>query len=208
MNTKFKYHIYENTSDDDYEDVDFYEEEEIYDRNETFGYYEDDNIFYHGTTDKTLIGGNGIHVGTYKAAKQALEARIGVPANGEWDGKRKYSETKLAGKKKLNAFTKDGNYCNSGYNCSEDTPDEDYLPTERKERAKYSDGTPIPLTSHPIIFKVEIIGNMEEEIISDEKANELGNNKYSKVGYYYSNIGEDTDSISAVVPTNDWLKTL
>jgi hypothetical protein len=49
--------------------------------------------FYHGSTDKNLAGKKGIHIGTYKACKQALEARIGVPAEGEWDGTREYGKT-------------------------------------------------------------------------------------------------------------------
>lgn len=149
-----------------------------------------------------------IYFGTYKSAKQALEARIGVPANGEWDGTRKYSETLLAGKNRIKYFEKNKIYCGSGYNCGNDVPDNDYLPTDRTKRATYSDGTEIPLDSYPIIFKVKIIGDMEEEIISDYKANELGNNPHSNIGYYYINISEDSGSISAVVPNKKWLKII
>lgn len=46
------------------------------------------DVFYHGSTDKGFHGKKGIHVGTKLAATQALEARIGVPAEGEWDGTR------------------------------------------------------------------------------------------------------------------------
>lgn len=46
--------------------------------------------FYHGSTNKMFLGKKGIHVGTYEAARQALNARIGVPAVGEWDGNIKY----------------------------------------------------------------------------------------------------------------------
>ena len=196
---------FENYSSYDEDDNDDYYSE---DYNETYGYYDDDNIFYHGTTDKNLIGDNGIHVGTYKAAKQALEARIGVPVNGEWDGSKKYGETLIAGKNRLKDFHKKGIYCDTGYNCGNDIPDNDYLPIDRKKRASYSDGTLISLDSYPVIFEVKIIGDMEEEILSDQKANELGNNRSNNVGYYYKNIGEDADSISAVVPNEKWLKFL
>lgn len=206
-----KFNLFENYEDtygldrDDYEDDDEYNyaiEEQEYEYNETYGYYDGDNIFYHGTTNKSMIGTNGIHLGSYKASKEALEARIGTPANGEWDGTKKYGETLLKGNNNL------GKYGKTGYNCGDDIPDENYLPTDRKIKAKYSDGKLIPIDSYPIIFKVKIIGDMEEEIISDEKANHLGNNSHSPIGYYYKNISEDEGSVSAVVPNNTWLKIL
>ena len=53
-------------------------------------------VWYHGSVSGDLRGGRtGLHLGTYEAATQALEARIGVPAEGEWDGKREYGKTKL-----------------------------------------------------------------------------------------------------------------
>ena len=58
-------------------------------------------LFYHSTTDESLKGRTGIHIGTKMAAKQAIEAKIGVPVKGEWDGTRKYGETLLAGKKNI-----------------------------------------------------------------------------------------------------------
>ena len=76
------------------------------------------NIFFHGSTDENLDGKQGIHIGTKLAATQALEARIGIPATGEWDGTREYGNTPLAGKKtlkRLNNTTKP--YCETGFNC-------------------------------------------------------------------------------------------
>lgn len=172
------------------------------------------NKFYHGSTDKTLSGKNGIHVGTYRAAKEALEARIGVPAEGEWDGTREYGKTLLAGQDLLTKKQEAGIWCNTGFNCRSGIK-QNYYPTERKDRAKYSDGTPIPFDCKPIIFEVEIIGPMSNSIYSphtDIKANsmmirnlKLGN---AKRGYYYENIGEDVGSISAVVPNKSFLKIL
>jgi hypothetical protein len=174
------------------------------------------NIFYHGSTDKMFLGKKGIHVGTYKAAKQALEARIGVPAEGEWDGTRQYDKTLLAGKKTLKRIQEqEGRYVKTGYNCGEDIPEEDYYPTEKKNLPQYSDKSYIDLKSHPIIFPVKIIGKMTNTINTphtDITANslmlrnlKLGN---AKRGYYYINDGEDSGSISAVVPSGTFLQII
>lgn len=174
------------------------------------------NIFYHGSTDKNLSGKKGIHIGTKLAATQALQARIGIPAVGEWDGTRKYGETLLAGKNTIKNKDKElGYYCGTGFNCGRDIPEENYYPSERKERAKYSDGTDVSFDCKPIIFPVKIIGNMTNTPYnphSDEKANSLmlrnlkmGN---AKSGYYYINIAEDDGSISAVVPDKNFLEII
>jgi len=172
--------------------------------------------FYHGSTDKNLEGKNGIHIGTKLAATQALEARIGVPSEGDWDGTREYGKTLLAGKKRLREIEQErGYYVTTGYNIGRDMPEEDYFPTDRKERAVYSDRTPILFTSKPIIFPVQIIGRMTNSPNnphSDDKANSMmirnlrmGN---AKSGYFYTNIGEDAGSISAVVPNSSFLRIL
>ena len=178
--------------------------------------YNNNNVFYHGSTDKNLAGKKGIHIGTKLAATQALQARIGVPAEGEWDGTRKYDKTLLAGKNTLkNKYQELGYFCDTGFNCGRDVPEEDYYPTQRNERAKYSDGTPIPFNSKPIVFPVKIVGKMTNSPYkphTDEKPNsmmlrnlKMGN---AKSGYYYENIGEDEGSISAVVPDATFLKIL
>lgn len=172
--------------------------------------------FYHGSTDKNMIGKNGIHIGTKLAATQALQARIGVPAVGEWDGKREYGKTLLAGKKTLKEKNKElGYFCDTGYNCGRDIPEEDYYPTDRNHRAKYSDGTEIPLNSYPIVFPVKIIGpmsNTPENPHTDMRANALMKRQLSignaKRGYYYINEGEDVGSISAVVPDMSFLEII
>lgn len=178
--------------------------------------YNNYNVFYHGSTDKNLAGKKGIHVGTKLAATQALQSRIGVPVEGEWDGTREYGKTLLAGKNTLKKkYHELGYFCDTGFNCGRDIPEDDYYPTERKERAKYSDGTPIPFNSKPIVFPVRIIGRMTNSPYkphTDEKANsmmlrnlKIGN---AKSGYYYVNIGEDYGSISAVVPNASFLQIL
>ena len=169
--------------------------------------------FYHGSTDKNLSGKNGIHVGSKLAATQALQARIGVPAEGDWDGTREYGKTKMAGKKTLDRREKElGYYIKTGYNAGSSVPEEDYYPEERETKAKYSDGSVIDMSSKPIIFPVKIKGpmnNTPRNPKTDMAANSLmmrglrkGN---AKNGYYYINDGEDAGSISAVVPNKNWL---
>lgn len=170
-------------------------------------------FFYHGSTDKNLSGKNGIHVGSKLAATQALQARIGVPAEGEWDGTREYGKTKMAGKKTLDRREKElGYFLKTGYNTGSDLPEEDYYPEERGTKASYSDGTVIDMRSRPIVFPVNIKGpmnNTPRDPKTDQMANSLmmrglrkGN---AKNGFYYINDGEDAGSISAVVPNKDWL---
>ena len=169
--------------------------------------------FYHGSTDRGFSGKRGIHVGSKLAATQALESRIGVPSEGEWDGTREYGKTKLAGSKRLKELEKErGYYLTTGYNAF-DVPEEDYFPVDRKQRAEYSDGTPIPFDSKPVVFPVKIVGpmsNTQQTPKTDQAANslmlrQLKKGQY-KNGYYYENEGEDSGSISAVVPNGDWLK--
>ena len=174
-------------------------------------------LFYHGTTDSDMKGKTGIHVGTKMAATLALQAKIGVPADGVWDGTREYGKTLLAGKKTLEKM----NYVIGydpiiNFNATEDVPEDDYYPIQRKKRAVYfSTNELIPLDSKPIVFKVLIIGKMAnsyDEPISDEKANQLMYNNLkhgnSKHGYYYINEWEDEKSISAVVPNSSFLKRI
>ena len=170
------------------------------------------NTFWHGTADRSLIGTRGIHVGTYEAAKQALEARIGVPADGEWDGTREYGKTLLAGKKRLKEL---GPYLETGFNCGTDVPVENYYPADREERATFSDHSEIPMTCRPVILKVQIIGRMTNTPStphSDVRANALImrsiKSGHAKSGFYYINDGEDAGSISAVVPDKSFLRVI
>jgi len=171
-------------------------------------------FWYHGAPDQNISDKKGIHVGTLKAATQALDARIGIPAEGTWGGTREYGKTLLAGKKRIQQLDKElGYYCSTGFNCGNDLPEENYYPTQRQQRAKYSDGTPVPFDVKPKIFKVDIIGPMTNSINSphgDATANGLIkrqlNKGVAKSGYYYTNIGEDSGSISAVVPDKSFLK--
>lgn len=129
------------------------------------------------------------------------------------DGTREYGQTLLAGKKTLKNPENIWKYC--GFNCDRDTPEDDYYPEQKKTRATYSDGTPIPFNCKPIVFPVEIIGKMTNSPYqphTDNKANglmlrnlKMGN---AKSGYYYINDGEDGGSISAVVPNKSFLKII
>jgi len=171
------------------------------------------NIYYHGTPDKNIQGKKGIHIGTKLAATQALNARIGVPAQGEWGGTKEYGKTLLAGKKTLRKLEQSGDFCETGYNCGSDVPEEDYYPTQRKTRAKYSDGIPIPFDAKPIIMAVRIVGKMSNtpnNPTTDSRANSMilkylkMNN--AKSGYFYINDAEDEGSVSAVVPDFSFLQ--
>ncbi len=193
-----------------------YNEDELDNLYNTTWFDYQNESFYHGTPDQTISGTKGIHVGTLLAATQALEARIGVPAEGTWDGTREYGKTLLAGQKRLEELSKERGYSlETGFNCGPNNavPQENYYPTQRQQRAKYSDGTPIPFDAKPKIFKVDIIGNMTNwpgKPHSDQVANGLIkrqlNKGIAKSGYYYINIGEDDGSISAVVPDKSFLK--
>lgn len=169
--------------------------------------------FYHGSTDKSFGGKRGIHVGTKEAATQALEARIGVPAEGEWDGTREYGKTLLAGKKRLREDPKNRWKC-TGFNCGSDVPEEDYYPAKREHKATYSDQTEVSMDCKPIVFPVRIVGRMTNSPVrphSDTTANAMMNRNLragnAKSGYYYINDGEDAGSISAVVPNGSFLST-
>lgn len=165
-------------------------------------------VFWHGSPSGDLRGSsNGLHVGTYEAAKQALEARIGIPAEGTWDGTREYGKTLLAGKQRIESINP---YGVTGYNC--EAPNEDYYPTGR---ATYGDGTLIPLTVKPNIIPVRITGKMTNTPNNpheDFKANGLMRGQISrgkaKSGYYYKNEGEDSGSISAVLPNGTHIERL
>lgn len=171
--------------------------------------------FYHGTPDKrNMSGKKGIHIGTEKAATQALESRIGVPADGRWDGTREYGKTLLAGRKRLEELSKERGYTlTTGYNIGSDLPEENYYPTDRKYRAKYSDGSEVPFDATPSIFPVKITGDMKNTTYkphSDMMANKLMN-RFSKSGnarngYFYKNDAEDEGSISAVVPDTSFIQ--
>lgn len=164
-------------------------------------------MMWHGTPDERTWGTQahyGIHVGTKGAAQDALHARIGTPAEGEWRGDRDYGKTLLASYEK--SLTKSGYY--SGPVKDED----DRLPTGE---AKYSSGDPVPMDARPSIFPVRLKGPMTNTPSTpheDFKANALmaGQIKRgrAKRGYFYKNISEDEGSISAVVPTKAHLERL
>lgn len=169
-------------------------------------------LFYHGATDMKLSG-RGIHVGTKMAATQALCAKIGVPANGEWDGTREYGKTLLAGKRTLEKL----NYILGydpimNFNATDDVPEEDYYPKERKKRATYfSTNIVIPFNVKPVIFQVLIVGEMINSYdtpYSDAKANKLMSCNNIEKGCYYNNIWEDAGGVSAAVPNGSFLKIL
>lgn len=165
---------------------------------------ENDDTWWHGSGSGDLRGGeSGLHLGTRAAAEDALNARIGFPAEGSWDGTREYGKTKLAGK---NTILKRNEYGLSGHNVY--APDEDYYPHEHPNG--------LPMVSRGFVMKPEwkpnIAGyrlkgpmsNTTRTPHDDWKANgymkRALNKGNAKRGYFYRNEGEDSGSISAVVP--------
>jgi len=161
-------------------------------------------VFWHGSPSGDLRGGlTGLHIGTKKAATEALEARIGIPATGEWDGTREYGKTLLAGRRTMK---RRGKSC-TGLNC--DAPEGDYYPVKI---LKYGDKTKIPLNVKPEVAPYLLIGDMTNTPSSphsDWKANGYmaaqKKKGTAKRGYFYKNISEDEGSISATVPNGKHL---
>lgn len=177
------------------------------------------SVWYHGSPTGFPGPTGQIHVGTEIAARQALEARIGVPADLKgWDGTREYGKTLLAGEDKLNSIERGetpyyNRYPKTGYNSGSrgrDTPKEDYYPTIMPTMGR--DKTSMTPNMRPAVRGYQITGAMTNSIgspYSDTQANRLANAQQTrgngKNGFYYKNEGEDTGSISAVVPNRNHL---
>ncbi len=168
--------------------------------------------FYHGSPSGRMVPDHyGVHVGSLEAARQALNARIGIKADGtDWDGSSRYGETLLMGTKRM----KDAGIWATGFNAGDPirkTPEDDYYPGDRPMKAKYSDGTTVSEDERPIIFKVRIIGPMDQRMRGDNAANTaMRKAMLTKTppdqGYYYKNRGEDDGSLAAVVPNANFLE--
>ena len=157
------------------------------------------NEWWHGTPSG-VFPLNNIHVGSKKAAHEALTAKIGHPVEGEWDGTREYGKTLLAGKKTLEAR----GIPITGY--SVNAPLEDHYPTGK---ATYSDGTQVSSSQKPNMLRFKIKGKMTSHPHTprtDMAANAIMKRKGIKQGIYYVNEGEDPGSISAVVPSVEHLE--
>lgn len=150
----------------------------------------------------------GLHVGTKLAAKQALEARIGKRADGkDWDGKQEYGKTLLNRDQELHTLDPETRTWNRIVHHHPPVMPRGKMPG-------YSDGTKMKPTDRPHLFPVRITGEMTNTPSTpheDFKANGLMAGQVKKGtarrGYYYTNIGEDEGSISAVVPNADHLAT-
>ena len=158
--------------------------------------------FFHGTPNGEVgstVAAYGVHVGTHEAAKQALEAKIGRPATGSWDGTRTYGQTLVRS-------------TGAGYGIMNPQGSEPHLPTGE---ATYPGGSPVPMDVKPNIVPVSITGRMTntpQTPHDDFRANGMmaGQLKRGRArsGYFYSNVGEDAGSVSAVVPSAAHLKRL
>lgn len=176
-------------------------------------------VWYHGSPTGFPGATGQIHLGTMKAAKEALEARIGIPADGQgWTGNREYGKTLIAGSDTLDRLAAQGyhnGYPRSGYNAggpNETIPKNDYYPTSRAAPTMGRDRTPVPMDAKPAVRAYQITGGMNnrtDTAYSDTVANRLANAQQTrgngKHGFYYRNEGEDTGSISAVVPSRNHL---
>lgn len=170
-------------------------------------------MWYHGSP----LGEPGqgpVHVGTAEAARAALEARIGTPADGKpWDGTRKWGDTLLAGKDTQDRLEASGlrpKYTmGTGFNSR--APKQDYFAKDRTdEHPSFGDKARTPITSdmRPSINAYEIHGNMsnsEYRPTTDARANGMSG-RLKNQGTYYKNIGEDSGSVSAVVPSKAFLQ--
>jgi hypothetical protein len=180
-------------------------------------------VWYHGSPTGFPGATGPVHLGTKKAAKEALEARIGIPADGQgWTGNREYGKTLIAGSDTLDRLAAQGyhdGYPRSGYNAgsaNQPIPKEDYYP--KPGSASFGDGkngasgTKVPMDAKPAVRAYQITGSMSNHPgipYSDAKANGFAKAQqtrgYSKNGFYYKNIGEDSGSVSAVVPSRNHL---
>ena len=166
-------------------------------------------VMWHGSPSGIMPIG-GVHVGTKEAARQALEARIGIPTSGKgWIGDTVYGETPLLGKSEIDSIYP-GEYRVTGYNS--EAPDNTHFATGN---ATYSGDVPIPLDVMPANRPYMITGDMTNaprSPLSDMRANAQMKGQLTKGnakrGYYYKNEGEDEGSISAVVPSQDHLLPL
>lgn len=172
-------------------------------------------VWYHGSPTGFPGPTGQIHLGTERAARMALEARIGVPADLQgWAGNREYGKTLLAGTNKLKSIERGetpyyNKYPRSGYS-ARDIPDEDFYPTKMPTMGR--DQTPMSPSMRPAVRAYQISGEMKNTTsapYSDTMANRLANTQQTrgngKHGFYYKNEGEDTGSISAVVPSRNHL---
>jgi 8-oxo-dGTP pyrophosphatase MutT (NUDIX family)/mRNA-degrading endonuclease RelE of RelBE toxin-antitoxin system len=158
--------------------------------------------YWHGSPSGDFSDTAGIHVGTKQAATEALCARIGWPVGGTWDGTREYGKTLLMGNKTM----RERGLYPTGYNYKRSHQDKD-ADFYADGTATYGDGSRIPLSVKPDIFEVEIVGEMTNtsaQPYDDFKANSYMSGAIKRgtprKGYYYTNVGEDSGSISAVVP--------
>ena len=165
--------------------------------------------WWHGSFSGDLRGGtSGLHLGTQKAAEEALTARIGYPAEGAWDGSRDYGSTLLAGQKTM----RDRGIFPTGRNVH--APEQDYYAHEHPEgQLTHGNGDVADYSNKPSVRQYEITGGMTNNKYQphpDFKANgymkaalKKGN---AKSGYFYKNEGEDEGSISAVVPNGSHVR--
>lgn len=180
-----------------------------------------DAVYWHGSASGDLRGGtSGLHLGTLPQATTALEARIGIPADGQgWNGARTYGDTLLAGQDSIRSG-KFGQYRETGFNAGsrdipfpkEDFYAKDFFAAHPELAHTYPDGTPMPLDVTPSVEPYRIKGKMTNT--PDNPHEDFKANGYMKAqlkkgaprsGYFYNNVGEG-EGVSAVVPHGEWVE--
>lgn len=189
------------------------------------------SVFWHGSPsdDMTQHGPDGLHVGTYHAAKQALTSIIGHKADGaDWDGTSPYGQTLLMGQKSRVANGLQHRISKYGGD-----PLEDYTPAQHlAKNPEYAgdnqlySGSGMDHSWKPNLFPVSISPNAQiyPHIVSDDTANgemnfhanareryENGNtnNKPGNAeGMVYLNKAEDRGSLSVAVPHHSMIQRL
>lgn len=169
---------------------------------------ESTETFWHGSPSGDLRGSHyGLHLGSKEAARQALESRIGVRADGQdWDGSTQYGKTLLAGRETLKRVDRWASGFNTGL------PENDFYPRERDYKACYSNREPVKMTARPSLDEFRVIGPMKNKAsrpLTDDGANRTMTQDIrhgrAVAGRYYINDGEDAGSLSIVVPDGSFV---
>lgn len=184
----------------------------------------ENSVLWHGSAsnDETQHSADGLHVGTYHAAKKALTNVVGHKADGtDWDGTTAYGETPVMGQ---NSLYKNG-YIDR---VSGNLPEEDYLPKDKPfdpdfDSTMYS-GSNIDHSWKPSLFPVKLTQPLHPHVVGDTTANNTMNDHAYAThqfqtgrnprdpgqipGMAYLNGAEDRGSLSVVVPHHSYVERL
>jgi hypothetical protein len=182
------------------------------------------SVLWHGSPsdDMTQHGDEGLHVGTYHAAKHALTNVIGHRADGkDWDGTQEYGKTLLMGQDNLMANKLQRAFVQN------DRPMHDHYPAELRqysgENGMLYSGSYMDDTWKPNLFPVKLTQPIHPHVFSDNTANTtMGDYAYQKQefqngdgedpgpgqGIAYINHTEDRGSLSVALPHHSHVERL